>query len=227
MKYNPPKERFYWLCGLAIPEDEISSVEAALAAKAQAEFGSDELLKATEFHGSLIVSGKGHYKARPVHDRVQLFNDLASVIDSHPNIGRVVVRLDPTGISREDLHHIAFMFLVEKVDQLMKARSSRALLIADHDQQMAAPNVRSLAGFRKHGTDFAFGQQIEHVVDTIHHTRSHESRLLQLVDIYAYAMSLRQQMPTAPHRVAIVAHLNSLSNFWWPTKYKHWPPSAN
>jgi hypothetical protein len=63
-------------------------------------------------------------------------------------------------------------------------------------------------------------------MDTVHHTRSHESRLLQLADIYAYAVSLRLQNPTASHRVAIVNHINALANFVWPTKYKHWPPDA-
>jgi hypothetical protein len=149
-----------------------------------------------------------------------------SIISDHPDVGRIEIRLDPERIGRDDLHQISFMFLIEKVDDLMRARKSRALLIADHDQEMAAPNVRSLSTFRRHGTKFAFGRPIRRVVDTIHHTRSHDSRLLQLADIYAYAMSLREQKSVAPHRAAIVAHFNALDNFWWPTKYKHWPPAA-
>lgn len=226
MKYQPPRERFYWLCALAIPEDNIPSIEHALSGIAQNYFGDDALSRGTEFHATHIVGGHGVYKGRPPEGRVELFKDLTNVIDAHPDVGRIEIRLDPSRMSRDDLHHIAFMFLVEKVNDLMHVRDSRALLIADHDQEMATPNVRSLAGFRKSGTDFAFGRAITHIVDTIHHTRSHESRLLQLADIYAFAMSLKAQESKAWRRVAIIEHINSLANFAWPTKFKNWPPNA-
>lgn len=224
VKYQPPLQRFYWLCALAISEEDAAPVEAALSRIAITYFGSDELSKRAEFHASAIVSHKYPCKHLPIDVCVQLFKDLVDVIDAHPRIGRIQVRLNPAKMGRVDHHAVAFMYLIEKVDDLMKSRGSRALIIADHDKETAGANVRSLAAFRRLGTGFAYGRQIGRIVDTIHHTHSHESRLLQLADIYAYAVSLRVQSPRASHRVDIVNHIHALANFVWPTKYKHWPP---
>ena len=108
----------------------------------------------------------------------------------------------------------------------MNSRQSTALLIADHDQETAWPNVRNLAAYRESGTDWSFGRDINHLVDTVHHTNSAQSRLLQLTDVYAYTMSLCDKLPTRYPKDTIVQYVGELSDFRWPTKFKYWPPRA-
>src|SRR6266566_9237268 len=115
------------------------------------------------------------------------------------------------------------MFLVEKVDDYMEEQDSLALLIADEDKEIAGSNVTSLSGYKARGTDYAFGRPITRVVDTIHHTRSHHSRLLQLADTYVYTLALVAGDCSAYPRSAIATHARSKANLLFPTKYKNWP----
>src|SRR5690606_21603458 len=117
-----------------------------------------------------------------------------------------------------------FMYLVERVDQLMVSRKSLALLICDHDKEYVNENVRNLSTYKTTGTDFEFGQDIDHVVDTVHHTQSNHSRLLQLADVYVYLCAMLQNGGTDYPRAEIIKHVKGLPNFAWPSKYKHWPP---
>ena len=222
VKHDPKAQQYYWLCGLAIPEEDIATIEASLDEIALDYFGSNEPTVSTEFHAVFIVQGKGPFKRKDTDGRIALFTRLASVIEAHPNIGRIVVRLDSQRISRPDLQTIAFMFFVERVDGLMKERNSKALLIVDHDAEFMNSNVKQLAKYRAGGTDFAFGREIDQVVDTVHHTHSHHSRLLQLADIFVYSKCLCSQDGLKYPRSNIVEALNKLEYFY-PSKYKYWP----
>lgn len=224
VKYDEVQEPYYWLCALAVSEEDIVSVEDALNRIAADYFGSPALEAHTEFHATDIVQGKRAFKGHDLEKRVILFKRLVDVIDGHPNLGRILVRLDPSRMNRNDHQSIAFMFLVERIEQLMIARASKALLIADHDKQFINTNVRSLSTYKATGTEFQYGHEILSVVDTVHHTQSHHSRLLQLSDVYAYSLSLRAKQPEKYPKNHLVEHVCALSNFVFPSKYKYWPP---
>jgi hypothetical protein len=76
--------------------------------------------------------------------------------------------------------------------------------------------------YRVSGTEFAYGRSIKRVVDTVHHTDSSHSRLIQLADVYAYSCSLLECNKLSGNREAVANHIRALPTFW-PTKYKHWP----
>jgi len=117
----------------------------------------------------------------------------------------------------------AFMFLVEKVDEFMSAQKSLALLIADEDREMVGINVTSLSGWKAQGTSYAFGRDIRLVVDTIHHTSSYHSRLLQLADIYVYTLAMAKNEAEDYPRKQLVSYARSKQNLLFPSKYKNWP----
>lgn len=226
VKYDPPHQERHWLCGLAIPSDAIKDVEDSLNGIAEDYFGSRVLDVSTEFHAKDIVHGKGPYSGKDMGGRLELLKSLTSVVEQHPQIGRIQICLDPARIKRDDYERIAFMYMVERVDQLMAARKSLGLLIADHDAQFAGANVRSLSSFKAAGTEFQFGQAITHLVDTVHHTHSHHSRLLQLADVYVYSICLARNRPDKFPKKELVEHIHSLDPFYFPDKYKFWPPEA-
>lgn len=226
VKYHPPEQARAWLCALAVPSEVIKSVEAALDEIADDYFGSRVLDMSTEFHAKDIVHGKGPYAGKDMGGRLALLKRLTTVVEQHPQIGRVQVSLDPSRINRADHERIAFMFMVERVDQLMAARQSLGLLIADHDAEFANENVRSLSSFKATGTEFQFGQSITNVVDTVHHTHSHPSRLLQLADVYVYSICLAYNKPDKYPKKELVEHIHALDPFYFPDKYKFWPPEA-
>lgn len=226
VKFQLPDQPRHWLCGLAVPSEVIKSVEAAVDQIADEYFGTRVLDASTEFHAKEIIHGKGPYAGEDMAGRLELLKKLTSVIEQHPQIGRIQVCLDPSRINRDDHERIAFMFMVERVEQLMVARKSLGLLIADHDAEFVNENVRSLSTYKAAGTEFQFGQPILNVVDTVHHTHSRHSRLLQLADIYVYSICLARNRPDKYPKKELVEHIHTLDPFYFPDKYKFWPPEA-
>lgn len=223
VKHHPGTDPYYWLCGLAIAEDEISAVESDLSEIARDYFGTNELSRDTEFHASHISGGKGIYKGNPIEELRELLIRLATIIPDHPEMGRIVVRLDSDRIARPDIEAIAFMYFVERVNTWIGSKQSKGLLIVDHDAQFVESNVQNLATYRTDGTDFEYGHTIKHLVDTVHHTHSHHSRLLQLADVFTYCFWLRSQKDLKGPRLQLAEGLRKLDPFY-ASKYKYWPP---
>ena len=148
---------------------------------------------------------------------------LIDVIDECEGLGRIVVRIDPTKMVASEYTDKAFMFFVERVNGLMKRHRSLGMIIADHDQEVVWKNVSGLSNYKRSGTDFYFGTVIDRVVDTVHHTHSHHSRLIQLADVYAYSMALLKKPYDKYPRSEMAAYMLAKQNFTFPSTYKFWP----
>lgn len=223
VKYQEGKEPFHWLCGLAFPEQSILPVEERVRELALNYFGSSNLVRDTEFHAKEIVHGKGPYKGKEMAGRTELFCALIDIIDECEDLKRIEVRIDPAKMVTTGHEEKAFMFFVEKVESLMRAKKSVAMLIADHDKDMVSTNVASLSAYKARGTSYQFGIEIKNIVDTIHHTKSHHSRLIQLADIYTYTMALYPKGELKYPQSKIMEHARTKQNFGSPSKYKYWP----
>ena len=62
------------------------------------------------------------------------------------------------------------------------------VLIADLDDQQATQMVSDFQRYRENGTPFADGVKIKDIAGSVNFTRSHHSRLMQLADIYVFAV---------------------------------------
>jgi len=223
VKYEQGVQPFHWLCGLAFPEGSIQRAEGALSDLARSYFGNPILDTVNEFHARDLFHGRGPYKGKPLSGRVDLYKALIDIMADTPGLGRIEVRIDPSKMITSEFKQKAFMFFVEKVEELMKQERSLALLIADHDKEIVGVNVSTLSAYKLFGTDYQFGREILHVVDTIHHTHSHHSRLLQLADVHAYTAAMLTGDCSKYPRSDIAAYYRAKPHFGLPTKYKHWP----
>jgi hypothetical protein len=222
VKHDLPAQAYHWLGALVFAESAVQAADTALSSIAENFFGTSILDSGNEFHAKNILQGKGPYKKKPMQQRVELFNSLLDVIGSH-DIGRIEIRLEPAKMIASHYKDMAFMFLVEKVDDYMRQCKSIALLIADEDRELAGTNVTSLSSYKRSGTQYAFGREITRIVDTIHHTKSHHSRLLQLADAYVYTLAMAAGDHSQYPRSKIVEHARKKAQVLFPTKYKNWP----
>lgn len=222
VKHDPTSQPYHWLCALAYPESVLQAVDAALARLAENYFGNAILSPETEFHGKDILQGNRQYKGTPLPERVDLYKSLIDILGGHPEVGRIEIRVEPARMVASDYQDKAFMFLIEKIEEYMRQCNSIALLIADEDRELANTNVTSLSSYRARGTQFVFGRNIERIVDTIHHTRSHHSRLLQLADLYVYTLAMAEGPHDSYPRSEIVRRARE-RRILFPTKYKNWP----
>jgi hypothetical protein len=223
VKYQVGVEPYYWLCGLALPEEMLQPTEERLIAVAEEYFETPFLTPETELHAKDFFQGKANFKGHDLQRRLALYKQLIDVIDECEGLKRVAVRIDPSKMIANEYTDKAFMFFVERVNGLMCGMKSLAMIIADHDKEMVWKNVSALSNYKRAGTSYQYGTVINRIVDTVHHTHSHHSRLIQLADVYAYSMSLLNKPHDKYPRSVIASYIASKQNFAFPSTYKYWP----
>ncbi|HDS1624256.1 TPA: DUF3800 domain-containing protein [Stenotrophomonas maltophilia] len=230
VKPNPDGQPYYWLGGLAIRQEVIPEVELSLAELAHECFRTYDLTQSTEFHATDICSGNRNFRRwRDPGRRLDVLKRLAQLMDRPQDVFRVVVRMEVSRIADSvDYEAMAFMFLIEKVNQLCRGRQELGLMIGDLEHGgVVERSVSSLARYRQNGTPYAYGQDIDHLIDTVHFAQSHHSRLLQLADAYIWFMQLsyRTDEPRGI-KTELLRFLQAEVNIMWPSKYKFWPGDA-
>lgn len=228
VKHSPPDQPYYWLGGLSIDDTMISALEQEVNALAVTCFGAGSgLTKQTEFHATDIASGRGNFKkARNPADRFEVLKQLVKIYDKPNGVYRVTVRLDVVklygGVDEEEM---ALMYFIEKVNSLARREATNTLLIGDYEKEKSVSRaVKNLAKYKKDGTLYAFGQDIENTIDTVHFAHSHNSRMLQLADTYMWTQQLRYRVgKQSALREDLVNFINNDTDTNWEHKYKYWP----
>lgn len=224
VKHHPPDQSFYWLCGFAVDGAAIKHLDAQCAAASKWYFGSEDMTAETEFHAKHIVGGSGPYKKHDMGKRVELYFKLIDALCDHDGVLKIEVKVDPSKIvTQKDPAQVALMFFIEKADQLMAHHQSLGVLIADDEsRKVSSENIASWIRYKRLGTDWDFSQKINNLVDTVHHTSSHHSRMLQLADVLVYTTQLREQSELRYPKSKICEYAAEKGLFN-SAKYKHWP----
>lgn len=217
----------YHIGGLAVEDDRLLEVEAQISAIAEDVFGSSRLSQETEFHAAEIFHRKKNFKSwDDFNARVDVLRRLVDILNlEHLDLIDIKINVDLLSASQSP-EHIAFMFLCERANDLMKRRKALGMLIGDRENdQSAAKHAGSLSDYKARGTDFAFGRDITHLVDSVHFTQSHLSRFLQLADVYVWLLQFQARnrgSENQRHR-AVLDLLGREGVNLFPAKYKEWP----
>jgi Protein of unknown function (DUF3800) len=127
----------------------------------------------------------------PPAARIELYGELLGLVPAHG------ARLVWQGIDKARLaaryrnpmhpHKLAFIFLVEQIERLLREQSDYGLLISDEEKEVEAQVVEDLLRYKEHGTSFGYNPlDLTRIVDNVHWVKSHNSRLLQLCDCCVY-----------------------------------------
>lgn len=222
-KSDPQNGRpWYIVGGFVVPMSLIGSIEEEMSKISRRAFGSDELVPSTEFHGTHIYQGKGPFKGMAIDDRLAILNDLLAILASE-DVRLVFSAIDVTKLYKESqAPEFAFMHFCERANSAVPAGSS-AILIADLDDEQSRKMVQEFSRYRKVGTHSKYGSVLKKIVDSVHFTRSHHSRLIQLADVYAYALTTGYH-PKTGHIAEKYAKIRAAHDLF-PKRYKEWPKS--
>jgi hypothetical protein len=218
---------YYWLCGVALPASAISEVEGEVRSVAKVLFGDDKPTKATELHASVVFNGSKHCTGLGLPERLEALKGLAQILAARPAVARIQIRIDPAKVYTPHWTpaELAFLFFLEKVDQLAKADGGPALLVGDLERRaLAEKMIASLAEYRSDGTPFPFGVILNQLVDTVYFGESHHSRLLQLADTWTWFSQLGESAGAGrPLQAGLLQFLRRDADIMFPTKWKQWP----
>lgn len=224
---NDPDYPHYHLGAICLDDSALVEIEAAVQELAMDAFGTTELSEATEFHAAEIFHRKKNFKEWHDFDqRVALLGKFVDIL-SKKSVQLIDIQVNcallHNGQHAED---IAFMFLCERTNDLVRAQNSIGMLIGDRESDRhAARFATTLSNYKATGTDFAFGREIKNLVDSVHFTQSHLSRFLQLADIYVWLLQFqnRNRGSGNPRHQAVFNMLGRVGVDLFPSKYKEWP----
>jgi hypothetical protein len=222
MKAMPASQQnWYIVAGIAVPMREIGAIEEAVSVLSDKTFGTRDLTPATEFHASHIYHGKGPFKGMLPAKRLEILEALADIIASNGSVRRIYAAIDTSRLYEpKQAPEFAFAHFCERV-QMMTGHKSTSILIGDRDDEQLSNMVRDFSQFRTRGTPWQYGIEIKSIVDSVHFTRSHHSRMMQLADSYVFIIGhwygskkgrMAESFTDALKRKDLHAH-----------RYKHWP----
>jgi hypothetical protein len=185
---STPDQSTYYVGGILVPMDQVGQFERKVADLSQELFKSIELTTDTEFHASHIHFGKGVFKGWKIENRIEALVKLVDILTEGDVIKRVYSAIDTTKLlAPEKAAEFAFAHFCERVQ--MCAGKNPCILIGDLDDQQSKNMVRDFSRYRAKGTPWAYGIEINSIVDSVHFCRSHHSRLIQLADVYLFTVT--------------------------------------
>lgn len=225
VKYAAGKQRYYWLGGVVASAEVISNLENQVAALSTQLFGTPNLTRDTEFHAADIFHRKKNFKDWPdIAKRLEVIKDLLTILNAAP-IGKIFVRIEPEKMVATDIERKAFMFFTERVELYLRAAKSPGILIGDRENdRVSGTFAEILSRYRSSGTPYAYGTQLTHLIDTVHFTDSHHSRMLQLADLYVWTMQFYVGGDNTSYpRSTLAEFIRASTNILGPHRYKIWP----
>jgi len=226
VKYCEGVQPYYWLCGITATAEMIWRLEQQVSDFAKECFGVSTLSRETEFHAAEIFHRKRNFKSwSDISRRLGVLKRLAEILNSEPDMGKIFARLEPAKMLASDFEQKAFMFFIERVEGFLVSRKQPGILIGDRENdKVSGVFAESLSHYRENGTSYQFGMELKHLIDTVHFTDSHHSRMLQLADVYAWLLqSCVGGDQTEYPRSEIVGFVRDNTNLLSPDRYKIWP----
>jgi hypothetical protein len=210
----------YLVAGLIIPMGQIGIIEKQMTELAFELFRSRELTRETEFHADSIYRAKDNFRGKTMAERASILGRLSKFIGDNQYVSKVFAAIDSAKIYNPDqAAEFAFAHFVERVQLCVYDKP--CVLIGDQDDAETRNMVRDFAQYRSKGTPWAHGIDIKTVVDTVHFSKSHHSRLIQLADVYAWLTVHRWGLRKGVMATLVNDAIKDVNLF--PNRYKYWP----
>lgn len=210
VKFDPPKQPFYWLGAIAVDATQLQEVEKRVDSLSQKYFATTKLARENEFHAADIYHRKNHFKQEKDHNKRRAILEELATICASDEVSRICIRLEPGKMlkSTSEIPSMAFMMLTEQINSYLKSSNDIGILIGDRENDHVSKEfAEALSHYRAHGTYYDYGVKVERLVDTVHFTESHLSRMLQLADAFIWLYQFVNQYKETKYSRNLYEHI--------------------
>jgi hypothetical protein len=230
VKDNSSSQNYFWLGGIGVDTNHIKTVEKKISDISNEYFNDPCIGRKTEFHAAEIYHRKRIYKGwSDPTKRIELIAKLFKILDNEL-IKKIYVKIEKkyfdSKFSRITIDELAFMFLCEKANSLMSGLKDIGMLIGDRENtSIATRYAERLSNWRHSRTEYAWGTEIKNLIDTVHFTESHLSRMLQLADIHIWCRQFYASNYKNENGIPklMVEEMKNSGDAFFASKYKEYP----
>lgn len=182
---------FFLIGGIVVNDSIALELDKLLSTIQFNYFGSSILTKENEFHAKDIFHGKGAWKGRKIKERIQLFDDISSIIISKKLPIRIV-NIDVIKHKRKYIYPIpeyrlGLMLILERFSDYLQKINDIGLVFGDYEKDEIKKSISDFSEFKFLGkTPMYYGRPLGRLIDTVYFTQSHHSRFLQVADALIY-----------------------------------------
>jgi len=221
-----PNYHHYHIGAICIDEIHLKNIETAVNSISKIVFNDIILSRSTEFHAQHIFSRSGLFKGMlNFYDRLDILVSLLQIL-SKPEVELINIQINTEKLyNSKQASDLAFMFLCERTNDLMKAKGSLGMLIGDREDNSITERFSgALSSYRCNGTQFEFKSEITHLFESVHFTPSHLSRFLQLADVYSWINQFKNRHRKDKTKYRTFFDMIAEKEIkLYPKKYKVWP----
>ena len=137
-----PDQPHHLIAAVLVDAVQVPEVERIMRGLAAKHCGHDGLVGEIEFHGYEIRAGRGAFKGMVVERRIDVMRDIVHIIQAQKlAVGYVSIDKHKTWSSKHP-HEFAFMFLVERIQDVLKSENLLGLIVADEHKDVEQTYIR-------------------------------------------------------------------------------------
>lgn len=198
--------------GLLADGDQVAAVESELKTIAENAWDDGLARWGTELHAAEIFGGVRAWHKGTIDQRIDLLDDVLSVL-VNKDIEVIARGANLTRFKKNyagDPYRWEFSNLLERLNERLRARNERGLVISDEQSQHREGIQRDVANSKELGTGGYRSQKLERILDTAHFVDSKLSRMIQLADMSAFILRRRATFSTErdPRLEQVMARLS-------------------
>ncbi|EKE29693.1 MAG: hypothetical protein ACD_2C00119G0004 [uncultured bacterium (gcode 4)] len=183
------RQPIHFISGILVSEDCIDPICKKL--KSLEKMFSPKKIPKFEFHWSDMALWKGIFAGFNEELRIDTFLKILTIIEKS-DLLFISQWIDKAKLFEKyktplHPHNLAFMYLVEKIDDFLVKSDSRWLLIMDNNEDRKQRVINDFSSFKDKETYFGYWKKkITNVIDSVYYTESYNSPLMQLADVIWY-----------------------------------------
>ena len=178
VKYDPNNQPSFWLGGVCVQDEKIKEIENEVNEISKNMFGTNELNKKTEMHAVDLIGWRGNFKGKQFEERMNCLRQILNVL-SRKYVHCVHVKV------KGDNQEKAFANMIKKVNNLLAELNTHGIIIGDYDEEYSEMSAENLSQMRQ--------AKNNRIIEAACFSTSHNSRMLQLADVYIYCMQFLNQ----------------------------------
>ncbi|WP_082711554.1 DUF3800 domain-containing protein [Methylobacterium indicum] len=212
-----PSQPVHMIAALIVEEAIIRPLEDAVDQIMFKHFAILKYAPGFELHAADLFSGNGYFKGIAPAIRIAAINDIFDTLQAH---GAEVITSAVDKMrnpSSKHPHHLAFLFLVERIEDHLKRKNALGLIVADENKDVEEKLIEELQQYKKQSTGWGYRPtQINQIVDSVHFVQSKHNKLIQCVDLVAYfALKNYRQGSDRLHQYAALPDPKPNYLTWW------------
>jgi hypothetical protein len=187
---DDPAQPYHLLAALVIDDFNVRTIENDIRTLGLKHFGAASQNTDFEFHGYEIHKGKGRYfSGLKIEKRIEIMDDLLQIIKNHELQIIYIVINKALNQAKLHPHQLAFLLLVQRIEDYLISQNSLGLLVADENDDIEQRLIDDLERFKTVDTGFGYrSTKAEHIIDSVHFVKSNNNHLIQLADVVAYVL---------------------------------------